>query len=160
MKYHHLGDDLSTFPPKEHKTGRSHCRGWFSSRGAPCHHVICHRVKRGGNEKTRRKSMNIVEIVVLFVSQVCSVRFYWLKKSRVTIVMTYLFPDVSEFNVCLWQNTQLTTETTMSHENLVSVTRHKEHLLRNRKDGLRLRPRSNYFSISGLRPKTKNIFFS
>jgi len=44
--------------------------------------------------------MNIVEIVVLFVSQVCSVRFYWLEKHRVTIVMTYRFSDVSEFNVC------------------------------------------------------------
>jgi len=80
--------------------------------------------------------MNIVEIVVLFVSQVCSVRFYWLKKSRVTIVMTFQFPDVSEFNVCRWQNTHLVTETTTSHVNLVSVNRHKEPLLGKRKGGL------------------------
>jgi len=80
--------------------------------------------------------MNIVEIVVLFVSQVCSVRFYWLKKRRVTIVMTYQFPDVSEFNVCWWQYTHPTTETTTSQVNLVSVKGHKGPLLRKRKGGL------------------------
>jgi len=80
--------------------------------------------------------MNIVEIVVLFVSQVCSVRFYWLKKRSVTIVMTYLFSDVSEFNVCRWKNTRLPTETTTSHVNLVSVKKHEEPLFRKKKAGL------------------------
>jgi hypothetical protein len=48
------------------------------------HHVICHRAKRGRERgrSNEKKSMNVVEIVVLFASQVFGVYFYWLKEAR------------------------------------------------------------------------------
>jgi hypothetical protein len=160
VKYLHLSDDLSTSPIRTNtKQVVATVGGGFRVGEPLCHHVICHRVKSGGKEKTRRKSMNIVEIVVLFVSQVCSVRFYWLKKRRVTTMMTYRFPGISEFIVCLWQNMHLTTEKITSHVSLVSVKKYKEPLLGERKGGLflRLHIKINYFHISDLRSKTSNF---